>query len=179
AQHRRALPIAPADEIAQWIEPGQGVVDASRRAGDDHALNRVELWKRLAIGNIDGLVAEALPRLIEHGFEHFAVGAECRAQGEGDLAGLDDGEFHGWQICGTTAPLDAFARDKAMPARANNIGYLESLPGRALLSAPGCLTLASPGSWPNSVPPSWPPPLVLSSVARSCSTFSVMDLLIG
>src|SRR5690348_12784645 len=90
ANHRNLAGIGAAHKILQRRNPLETVVNAGRRAGDQDRLQRVGVWKRLAIDDADGLEIERLVSGAYHPLEHLRVRAVTGTTGLGDQPCFDD-----------------------------------------------------------------------------------------
>ncbi len=97
AEHRGVCCVRAADEGAQWLEPGQVVIDTGRRAGDEDRFEPGGVRKPGAVVDRHGVVRKAEAGLVEHPHEHRCVETETGAQRRRHFASLDDGELHGAQ----------------------------------------------------------------------------------
>ncbi len=88
-QGRLALGLA--QEIRQRRDPGQGVIDPRRRAGDQEGLLLVHRLGQDAVGHVIG---RGQHRIAQQRLEHRRIVAEPLAKACGRGAGLKDAEFH-------------------------------------------------------------------------------------
>ena len=86
------LPVGgPADELEQVANPGQGIVNAGGRSGDQIGVIGGRVRGQPAGRDIEGVELEIRSK---HALEHGGIVAEAIRQVAGRTAGLEDCELH-------------------------------------------------------------------------------------
>ena len=100
ADHRHLLLVGGAHEIFQRRDPVEGVIDASRGAGDEDRLEPVDIRQRLAGGDADRIECDRTVGGADHRFEHLRIRSVTFAVFGADKARFDDGDVgHGQTAC--------------------------------------------------------------------------------